>query len=146
MKEKETPVMLAADIIIEYKDGSIALVKRKNPPFKGQWSLPGGKLDGNETIEQTAIREAKEETGLDIKLTGILGVYSKPGRDPRGRYVSVVFRAEVLGGEPLAGDDAEAFITTRNYLNYALAFDHNSILTDYIRQKSQLPNFGTASQ
>jgi 8-oxo-dGTP diphosphatase len=71
---------LTADVVIEFGDGSIILVKRCNPPFEGWWAIPGGKLEGQETIEETAIREAHEETGLIVKLTRIIGVYSKPER------------------------------------------------------------------
>src|SRR5688500_17037780 len=97
---------LTADIIIEM-DGKIILAKRGSEPHKGSWAFPGGKLDGNETIEETAVREAKEETGLDVALQQVLGVYSDPGRDPRGRFVSVVYIANVSGGELKAGSDAE---------------------------------------
>src|SRR3954464_8671429 len=91
-------VTLTADIIIEHEDGSIVLIKRKHDPCKGQWAIPGGILDGDETIEQTAVREAKEETGLDVKLLRIVGVYSKAGRDPRGRFVTVALVAVPIGG------------------------------------------------
>lgn len=64
-------------------------IKRAHPSFKDQWVIPGGKMEGNESIEETAIREEKEETGLDISLVRIVGAYSKADRDLRGRFVSV---------------------------------------------------------
>lgn len=124
---------LTADIIIQMGDGKIVLAKRGSEPYKGKWALPGGKLDGNETIEETAIREAKEETGLDIKLQTVLGVYSRPDRDPRGRFVSVVFTATVTGGELKAGSDAAEVKTISVSDDMELAFDHNEILADYKR-------------
>jgi 8-oxo-dGTP diphosphatase len=130
-----TQVILTADIIIEYEDSSIVLVKRKNEPCKDMWALPGGMLDGDETIETTAVREAKEETGLDVQLGRSIGVYSKPGRDPRGRYVSVAYTAKPIGGELKAADDAKEIQRTKGYAAMQLAFDHNQILTDYLNSK-----------
>lgn len=126
---------LVADIVIEYEDGNIVLIKRKNKPFQDHWAIPGGKLDDDETIEETAVRETKEETGLDVKLTRVIGVYSKADRDPRGRFVSVAFVAVPVGGELKASDDAKEFIKTKDFLNFELAFDHKQILTDYLNGK-----------
>lgn len=127
----KTKVILTADVIIENEDGSIVLVKRKNKPYKKEWSLPGGKMDDDETIEQTAVREVREETGLEIYLKKIIGVYSQPDRDPRGRYVSVAFLAKITGGKLEAGSDAADIITTHDFSERKLAFDHNQILQDY---------------
>lgn len=132
-------VTLTADIIIEYEDGSIVLIKRKYDPFKGQWALPGGILEGEETIEETAVREAKEETGLDVKLQGIVGVYSKAGRDTRGRFVTVAYTAKPVGGELRAADDAKEFLRTKDYAALQLAFDHNRIISDYMAGKGLKP-------
>ena len=90
------------DIII-HKDGKILLIKRKNPPFG--WALPGGFVDEGETVEQAAIREAKEETGLDVQLETLLYVYSDPRRDMRQHTLSIVFTAS-SNGTPVAADDA----------------------------------------
>lgn len=128
-------VQLTSDIIIEFPDGSIVLGKRMNEPYKGMWGLPGGKMDEGETIEATAIREAKEETNLDIEITGIVGVYSQLGRDPRGRYISVVYTARVIGGELKAGSDATEIMQTTDYMDRQLAFDHNEILKDYLKMR-----------
>jgi len=126
---------VAADIIIQYDDGGIILIKRRNEPYKNQWALPGGIMDEFETIEQTAIREAKEETGLDIKLAQLVGVYSKPGRDPRGRTISVLFAATIVGGSLMADDDAIDVMNTKDFLEMDLAFDHNQMIRDYLSIK-----------
>jgi 8-oxo-dGTP diphosphatase len=124
---------MTSDILIEYPNGDIVLAKRKNPPYKGEWGLPGGKMDGDETIEETAIREAKEETGLDIKLKKVIGVYSAPYRDPRGRYISVAFLATPVKGKLKAGSDAASLIRASDPKAYDLAFDHQQIIKDYLR-------------
>ncbi len=128
-------VQITADIIIVYDDGDIVLTKRKYDPFKDHWALPGGKMEDDEIIEVTAIREAKEETGLDIKLTRLIGVYSDPFRDPRGRYISVAYEAKIIGGEQKAGSDAASCIKIAIKDIGDLAFDHNKILEDYISTK-----------
>jgi len=116
------------DIIIEV-NGRIVLIKRKNPPHG--WAIPGGFVDYGESVEEAAIREAKEETTLDITIIGLLGVYSQPARDPRFHTISTVFVA-VAGGHPKAGDDAaECAFFDRETLPAELAFDHNEILGDY---------------
>jgi 8-oxo-dGTP diphosphatase len=129
-------VVLAADIIIEYDDNSIVLIKRANEPFKDMWALPGGIMDDGETIEQAAVREAKEETGLDVQLTHLVGVYSKPGRDPRGRTVTVNYAAKVTGGILKANDDAKEVLRTKDYAKMKLAFDHNEMIEDFIKQRN----------
>jgi 8-oxo-dGTP diphosphatase len=127
--------VIAADIIIKMQDDSIVLIKRKNDPFKNHWALPGGIMDENETIEETAVREAKEETGLDIKLTKLIGVFSKPDRDPRGRTISVLFSAIVTGGNLQAADDAAEVITSNDFLQMNLAFDHSQMVRDYLQKQ-----------
>ena len=134
-KKMSARVTLVADIIIEYKDGSIVLARRGSKPWKGHWALPGGKLEGKETIEKTAIREAKEETGLDVKIIKVLGVYSDPKRDPRGRYVSVVFLAKPKKGKLKAGSDAVEILKTKDPQKMKLAADHNQIIRHYLAQK-----------
>jgi len=125
------------DIIIEIEtdDGQqgIILIKRKNPPFG--WALPGGFVDYGETLEQAAVREAKEETSLDIQLDCQMHTYSDPKRDPRKHTISTVFIAQAKG-IPVARDDAQeinVFVGTR--VNFPLAFDHEKILTDYFDRK-----------
>jgi ADP-ribose pyrophosphatase YjhB (NUDIX family) len=116
------------DIIIEYK-GGIILIKRKNPP--PGWALPGGFVDYGESLEYAAVREAKEETGLDIRLVRQFHTYSSPDRDARFHTISTVYIAKGEG-KLNAGDDAkEAGIFTRDKLPGEIAFDHRNILKDY---------------
>lgn len=129
MPRPETP-LLTVDVIIELLDerGKIVLIERKHEPFG--WALPGGFVDVGETVEQAAVREAREETGLSVKLKQVLGVYSDPDRDPRGHTVSVTFIA-TANGEARGGDDAgqaQAFDASNPP---ELAFDHAKILADY---------------
>jgi ADP-ribose pyrophosphatase YjhB (NUDIX family) len=119
---------LTVDAIIEIDNG-IILIKRKNPP--PGWAIPGGFVDYGETIEDAVIREAKEETGLDINLVRQFHTYSAPKRDPRHHTVSTIFIA-TASGKPVAADDAlEVKIFTRDNLPEEIAFDHRKILEDY---------------
>lgn len=120
------------DIIIEI-NGGIVLIKRKNPPFG--WALPGGFVDYGESLEDAAIREAREETSLDIKLVRQFHTYSDPNRDERFHTISTVYIAKAKG-EPKAADDAkEIGIFTEDNLPSPIAFDHEKILNDYFRER-----------
>jgi 8-oxo-dGTP diphosphatase len=125
------------DIVIYAPDRGLVLVERKNPP--PGWALPGGFVDYGETCEAAARREAKEETGLDVVLTGLLGVYSDPARDPRGHTMSVVYTAQALDVSRLvAGDDAgKAAFYPLDALP-PLAFDHGRIVQDFIAGLTRL--------
>jgi ADP-ribose pyrophosphatase YjhB (NUDIX family) len=120
------------DILIRREKGErdgVILVRRKNPP--SGWAIPGGFIEYGERAEDCAVREAREETGLDVTLGGILGVYSDPGRDPRFHTISVVYLAEGVG-EPRAGSDAgDVGVFTEDDLPVEIAFDHRRILADY---------------
>jgi ADP-ribose pyrophosphatase YjhB (NUDIX family) len=132
MSEHRNPFP-TVDIIIEV-EGGIVLIERKNPPHG--WAIPGGFVDYGETVEAAAIREAKEETGLDVQLTGLLGVYSDPSRDPRHHTISTVFVASAAG-QPIADDDAaDAGVFTEETLPDDIAFDHREILGDYFRTRN----------
>ena len=119
---------LSADSII-IKEGKILLIKRKNEPFKGMWAFPGGLIMDNETMEQCAVREAKEETGLDVKPIRLIGVYSDPKRDPR-KVITAAYLCEIVGGEVFASSDAEDIIWFDLDSVPELAADHNKILED----------------
>jgi 8-oxo-dGTP diphosphatase len=132
MAEHRNPVP-TVDIIIEMEDDGrrkgIVLIERRNPPHG--WALPGGFVDYGESLEEAAVREAKEETSLDIELVRQLHTYSDPRRDPRGHTITTVFVARAAG-EPVARDDARAIgVFTRDELRFPLAFDHRKILDDY---------------
>ena len=123
---------LTADCLIFGKDPSglkILLIQRKNEPFQGLWALPGGFMDMDETIEECACRELKEETGLEVSELQQLHTFSAPGRDPRGRTVSVVFVGivERRGFQPQAGDDAALARWFAADQLPRLAFDHAEI-------------------
>ncbi len=118
---------LAVDVVVVFEDGSIVLVKRKNPPFKGCWALPGGFVEYGETVEEAAVREVKEETGLDIKLTKLIGVFSDPNRDPRGHVVSIAYIGKPIGGQLHASSDAEN-VKLFKEIPKKLAFDHDLII------------------
>ncbi len=118
-----------ADIIIEFEDKGIILIKRKNPPYG--WAIPGGFVKYGESLEETVIREAKEETSLDVTLTRQFHTYSDPKRDPRHHTITTVYIAKATG-VPKACDDAEKIgIFTEENLPQNLAFDHEKILKDY---------------
>jgi len=125
------------DIVIEIdrEDGrpGIVLIERKNPPHG--WALPGGFVDYGESLEEAAVREAKEETSLDIELLGQLHTYSDPARDPRFHTITTVYVARAKG-RPRAQDDAKKIgIFTVDDRPRPLAFDHEKILEDYLRKK-----------
>ncbi|ASJ11297.1 NUDIX hydrolase [Thermococcus sp. P6] len=121
---------LTVDLVILYR-GNVVLIKRRNEPFKDRFALPGGFVEYGESVEEAALREAKEETGLDVRLVRLIGVYSDPKRDPRGHTVTVAFLA-TGEGEPKAGDDAREVhvVPPDRALQLPLAFDHGKILRD----------------
>lgn len=113
----------------------VVLVKRGRDPHKGKWAFPGGFIEHGEPAELAAVREALEETGMQIEITDILGVYSDPTRDPRDHIQSTVFIARPLTGEPKGGDDAaEAkWFKLQDLAPGDLAFDHDLIASDLKR-------------
>lgn len=130
MPRPQTP-LVAADVVIRLEDQPgkpVVLIERHNPPYG--WALPGGFVDLDETVSAAAVREAREETGLDVELKALIGCYSAPGRDPRGPTISVVFAATATG-EPRAGDDAKDWQPVDPANPPELAFDHALILEDY---------------
>jgi 8-oxo-dGTP diphosphatase len=112
------------------------LIKRKNNPFKDQWAIPGGFVEYGETIESAAIREAKEETGIDIELKKLFNVYSKPDRDPRGHTITIVYLATGNIDDMEAGSDAEdtQACSFDELSSLKIAFDHEKILNDIFKK------------
>ena len=131
MTEHKNPVP-TVDVILQ-KDSNILLVKRKKDPFKDHLALPGGFVNEGEKVEDAVKRETAEETSLEVEPIDILGVYSDPGRDPRGHILSIVFVGTILSGEPRAGDDSQdvEWVNLDELKKKKLAFDHDQILTDY---------------
>jgi ADP-ribose pyrophosphatase len=125
--------LTTVDTIIEISSGGIVLVERKNQPHG--WALPGGFVDYGESLEVAAVREAKEETCLDVTLVEQFHTYSDPHRDPRHHTVSTVYLA-IADGVPEGGDDAQdAKVFIENELPDKIVFDHPKILADYFRYK-----------
>jgi ADP-ribose pyrophosphatase YjhB (NUDIX family) len=128
MSEKFRNPLPTVDIIIEI-DPNIVLIERKNPPHG--WALPGGFVDYGESLTDAAVREAKEETSLDVTLTEQFHTYSDPRRDPRHHTLATVFIAKAHG-TPRAADDARAVrLCTESDLPHPIVFDHPQILRDY---------------
>ena len=133
MEQKYRNPLPTADIIIEIAGKGIVLIRRKNPPYG--WAIPGGFVEYGESLEEAAVREAKEETSLDVHLVRQFHTYSDPRRDPRFCTVSTVYLA-TAEGEPVGKDDAsEARIFTRDQIPSDLAFDHAKILEDYFEKR-----------
>lgn len=125
------------------KEGKIVLIKRKNDPYKGMWALPGGFVDYGERVEDACVREALEETSLNVELLALLGVYSAPDRDPRGHTVGVIYIARPSGGELKAADDAAEAKWHDPAEPVELAFDHGQIYADALKA---LKNTGLLDQ
>ena len=121
------------DIIIEIESKGIVLIKRKNPPYG--WALPGGFVDYGESLEEAAVREAKEETNLDVKLAEQFHTYSDPSRDPRHHSISTVYIAKAKGTPQARDDAADIGIFNESSLPDEIAFDHRSILRDYFKSR-----------
>ncbi len=122
---------VTVDIIIEF-EGGIVLIERSNPPYG--WAIPGGFLDYNESVEDCAAREAKEETSLDVYDLKQMHTYSKPGRDPRFQTVTVVFTAKAKGIAKAADDAANLKVfKPEEAVKLNLAFDHKEIIKNYIQ-------------
>jgi len=128
--------LLATDVIIrlweEDRFKGIVLIERENPPLG--LAIPGGFVELGETVEETAIREMKEETGLDVKLSKLLGVYSDPNRDPRAHVASIVWIGDAQG-KPKAGSDAKKVrvFKLEDIPLDELVFDHKKILLDFMK-------------
>ncbi len=123
---KPVTPLLTVDALIIY-EGEIVLIRRKNPPYQNHFALPGGFVEVGETVEAAVVREAKEETGLDIELLKLLGIYSNPSRDPRGHTVSVCYLAIGRGNLKAGSDAKDTGLFSLNEVP-KLAFDHNKII------------------
>ncbi len=128
MAEPETPKIMV-DIILPSEEGHVLLIRRGTDPYEGYWALPGGFVEVGETLEEAAAREAEEETGLEVEIIRLVGVYSDPDRDPRGHNISCAYLARAGSGELSAATDADeaSFLDPSTV---ELAFDHEKIVAD----------------
>jgi len=121
---------LTTDCVVFDERGYVLLIRRGNEPFKGSYALPGGFVDVGERVEDSCRRELSEETGLHVGELRLIGVYSDPGRDPRGHTCSVAYLARVGRAEVTADDDAAAAEWVADWRREKLAFDHAQIIAD----------------
>ena len=130
-ESRKSPKVAVDPLIV--KDNKIILLKRAIYPFKGMLEFPGGMVEYGETIEHAVVREAKEETGLNVRIKDILGVYSEKSRDPRFHAITIAFITE-----PISGKLKNSFEGKVGWYNISkiklreLGFDHAKILRDYI--------------
>lgn len=129
---------IAADPII-LNGNKVLLMKRSYEPFEGKFEFPGGFMEEGETVEETCVREAKEETGLDIEPVEILGVYSKPGRDPRDQYVAVAFICKPKGTNVKISQEATeaSWFDLEKVDALVMGFDHGKMIEDLRKWKKQ---------
>jgi 8-oxo-dGTP diphosphatase len=127
---------LTTDIFIFDEDFNFILIKRRNDPYKDCWALPGGFVEYGECVEIAAIREAKEETSIDVELVDLVNVYSAPDRDPRGHTVTVAYTAKGDLATGKADSDAkEIGVFSHDEIGVIdIAFDHRQIINDCIKK------------
>jgi 8-oxo-dGTP diphosphatase len=127
--------------IIPYSDNKILLIKRNTRPFVGFWALPGGRMEPGETIDQTVIREVKEETGLDVKIVKVVGEYVEKGirEEIDYEYYPTCFVVTPVGGELKKQDSEiqEMKLFSLGALPKPLAFEHEKMLGDYVQAKKR---------
>jgi 8-oxo-dGTP diphosphatase len=128
--------LVTVDIIIEIDD-KIVLIERANPPYG--WALPGGFVDYGESLESAAMREAKEETSLEVVLEEQFHAYSDPGRDPRHHTITTVFIGKGIGVPKPADDAKHLGVFSKHDLPDPIVFDHPKIIRDYFRYKGGEP-------
>lgn len=128
MNEPKRPRLTVDAIIV--RDEKILLIKRGHEPYRGYWALPGGFVEWGETVEEALKREVLEETGLDVEIKKLVGVYSEPDRDPRGHSISIAYTCESTEGMERYGDDAcdVRWFPVENIPK--LGFDHEKMISD----------------
>jgi 8-oxo-dGTP diphosphatase len=130
MAMPRTP-LLTTDCVLFDRDGRVLLIRRRNEPFAGGYALPGGFVDIGETVEAACRREVLEEVGVTVNGLQLVGVYSDPGRDPRGHTVSVAYLARLPEApSPRAGSDADSAEWVKDWRALDLAFDHAKFIAD----------------
>lgn len=131
MFAEQGKVVLTVDAVITDEVGRILLIQRGHEPFQGCWVLPGGIVEVGETVEQACAREVEEEVGLKVDVHGLVGVYSAPGRDPRGAFVSIAFHTTIVGGGLVTTDEAKAHRWLAPDEVLPMGFDHARIVADF---------------
>lgn len=128
---------LTVDSFVRDRRGRLLLVQRGRPPYEGRWGLPGGFCEWKETTENCCKRETREETGLRVRVGRLLGVYSKPDRDPRGHNVTVLYAATPTGGRLTGGDDAAdaRWFSRKQLRRLRFAFDHAKIVREQMARR-----------
>lgn len=131
--------VLTVDVLVPNDTGQLLFIKRGHEPYRGSWCLPGGLVDPGETVEMAAIREVEEETGLKVSIERIVGIYSAPGRDPRGHYVSVAVLAHAVDQVPSVTEEALQWEWVDPTEAREMAFDHGRIVMDHVERPGRLP-------
>ncbi len=133
-KQRKQPSLTVDAIVIH--DDKILLIKRKNPPFRDHYALPGGFVEYGETTENACLRELMEETGVKGEIISLVGVYSDPNRDPRGHVISIAYLCKPLSTNVKAGSDAKQaqWLPLSELDNIKLAFDHKKIVRDALNK------------
>ncbi len=126
--------LLTADCVVFDGGGRLLLIKRAHQPFKGKFALPGGFVEIGETVEAAALRELREETGVEGEIIRLIGVYSDPNRDPRAHTVSAAFLVRPTSGVARGGNDAASAAFVADWKGLELAFDHNAIVADSLKR------------
>ena len=135
MSSPKTPNLTVDSLTLD-AEGRLLLIRRGRPPFEGDWALPGGFVELGETTEEACVRETLEETGVQVEIESLFGVFSKIGRDPRGHTVSVAYRCRPRGGIARGGDDAAdaRWFTRAEIGELSFAFDHGDIVAGFLRK------------
>ena len=132
---------LTVDVVIPDGQGKVLLIRRGHAPYEGMWCFPGGMVDPGETVADAAVREVREETGLEVELDHVLGIYSALGRDPRGHYISITFVARPTDAEPRITEEATAWTRMAPSDGPEMAFDHAHILSDFAKHAARTTAF-----
>jgi len=128
---EEAKPTLTVDVLIPNEKGELLVIRRGHAPYQGMWCWPGGMVDPGETVRTTGIREVQEETGLEVEIDKVLGIYSEFGRDPRGHFISIVLLAHPVKGTPQVTEEATDWKWAASDEKLEMAFDHARIRANY---------------